>query len=274
MAGLKYAFVYYQGPVGVFTRSKITSEFTAPRDLQIGDIDGDGRPDLVIGGHARGGQDTSTVAWYHNPGGGIDGNGQPWAMEVLDGETAGASAVSLADMDGNGHLDVVAAFFDAKELRTFLNEGAGSFSTPQPAKAIIGGVGWAIAVLAVDVTGDGGPDTIYASVSDRYDACLACMSPPSSSLYFWYKSQCSSMVALNQATQPIRSIIPHSLGSPPAFQSPDRARSLRPSSQDNLLDAQQLRPCRHPTGVHGQRLRPHQPSVCQGFQARVHGLAA
>ena len=63
----------------------------------VGDLNGDGRPDLVLCG--RGGP----VVWYENP---------SWTRRTLSvetGTTGSSTGIALGDVDGNGSLDVVLA---------------------------------------------------------------------------------------------------------------------------------------------------------------------
>jgi hypothetical protein len=61
--------------------------------INVGDIDGDGRPDLVVGGDQY-------LLWYHNP---------DWAPNLIASgfKFAGGAMVVLRDMDGDGRLDVL-----------------------------------------------------------------------------------------------------------------------------------------------------------------------
>lgn len=59
---------------------------------EMGDIDADGNPDLVLGG----------VIWFRNPGPG----GGTWKRIVID--RMRAHDIELADLDGDGRIDVVA----------------------------------------------------------------------------------------------------------------------------------------------------------------------
>lgn len=59
----------------------------------IGDLDGDGRLDLIVGGHAGGG-----LVWYRNP---------DWHKQAISGENHFSTDHEVADIDRDGRNDVV-----------------------------------------------------------------------------------------------------------------------------------------------------------------------
>jgi hypothetical protein len=64
-----------------------------PWGKSVGDIDGDGRPDLIVGGHDGGG-----LVWYQSPG---------WRRHVIAAEGAFSTDHEVADIDGDGRNDLV-----------------------------------------------------------------------------------------------------------------------------------------------------------------------
>ena len=76
-------------------------------------------------------------------------------------DLAGEAGVALADVDGDGILDVLATSTSAKELDVRLGHGDGSFG-PVRVTPLDGG---ARAVAVADVNGDGWPDVAVATTS-------------------------------------------------------------------------------------------------------------
>lgn len=69
-----------------------------PNALAVGDIDGDGLDDVVVGGKVD-----HTISWYRSNGTAFIGQHKVISRDVLKPTT-----VSVADLDGDGDLDVVA----------------------------------------------------------------------------------------------------------------------------------------------------------------------
>jgi len=80
-------------------------------DVGAGDLDGDGRPDVVASGFER-------ILWYRNP---------DWTPSVIAEGAYGRGGKTLVrDMDGDGRLDIVTGAFDpAHEMIWFGNTPTG-----------------------------------------------------------------------------------------------------------------------------------------------------
>jgi hypothetical protein len=87
-----------------------------PTDIQckaIGDINGDGLPDLVVAG-TKGG-----IVWYENP---------KWTKHVIStGKGGWSCGLAVGDVNGDGHQDIVVSdWFGAKRVVWFENPGKGA----------------------------------------------------------------------------------------------------------------------------------------------------
>jgi uncharacterized protein (TIGR03437 family) len=130
----------FQAPVSVFTGS-----FPA---VGIGDINGDGKPDLVATSNVNGG--TAVVNWL--PG---TGNGNFLAPIAIATSPDQDDAVLVQDFNGDGHADIVLAHPNT-DVTFFAGNGDGTFSAETHLLA-----GEQPAFLAsADLNGDGKPDLV------------------------------------------------------------------------------------------------------------------
>ncbi|HEX6130210.1 MAG TPA: VCBS repeat-containing protein, partial [Actinomycetota bacterium] len=121
------------------------------RAAVIGDVNGDARPDLIVGTDAGGN------FLYLN-----DGDGDPYdslpAIRIA-AESDATRALALGDVDGDGDVDlVVAVDGTANPNRIYLNDGFGIFTLVSSPAAALGNGGSSIALG--DVDGDGDLDAV------------------------------------------------------------------------------------------------------------------
>ncbi len=128
-------------------------------DVRAGDLDEDGDQDLAVAafGHVAAG----SIGWLEQQAAG------DFVYRELE-EVAGASHVPVVDIDGDGHLDVVALVSQASErIDAFLGRGDGTFvkrtlyRAPTP---LFGSSG----IAPADLDGDGDLDLLYSN-GDAFD---------------------------------------------------------------------------------------------------------
>lgn len=118
----------------------------------VGDIDGDGRADLVYS--LRSSSSTGSLAWRLQR-----ADGSLGAAQTLPAPPA-PSALKLADLDGDGRLDVVLGF-DGTGLLAVYRQGAGGLLAPYEPYEVPQDVFLMPGELTVgDVSGDGRPDLL------------------------------------------------------------------------------------------------------------------
>ena len=120
------------------TLKVISTSVLSAKDVTAADIDGDGDLDALSAASGDG-----TIAWYANQ----DGAGSFGPAIAISSAVTSASAVLVADIDGDGDADVIAggAADGPNALVWFENtDGAGSFGPPNP----ISGAGTTSVVLA------------------------------------------------------------------------------------------------------------------------------
>ncbi len=153
-----YAAVYLNQGGGTFApeaRYPVGNSSTSGNvnvKVAIGDLDGNGRPDLVV----TDGFDAS-VGMLLNAGSGAFAPERPIAPLTGIGPY-----LALADLDRNGRLDVVTANFTggAMGVSVVLNQGGATFSAPASYATATGAFIEALAVA--DIDGDGLPDIAVA----------------------------------------------------------------------------------------------------------------
>src|SRR5262245_2685654 len=158
--------VYHNDGAGALHEAqRIPFEFTALRGLRTiagGDLDDDGAADLILVQRDAG---ASTYALFilHNR-----GDGTFAAPRLLDeyhacatGKSdlllAGTDFITLADANGDGRLDILAA--SDINLRIYLNDGAGGFGPPSFAPI----VDPCVAIVPADLDQDGDIDLLMTA---------------------------------------------------------------------------------------------------------------
>ena len=132
---------------GHFTKSPENIGQGENIDVAVGDIDNDGKADLVIAKGAWGKTPKGIEVWHN------EGNGHFVRRQCLG--TNDVYGVAMADLNGNGYVDIVAVCGPDQPNQIFLNNGKGFFVD---AKVDIGKGGNKVAIA--DLNHDNLPDLL------------------------------------------------------------------------------------------------------------------
>ncbi|MCP4045604.1 MAG: DUF4347 domain-containing protein, partial [Gammaproteobacteria bacterium] len=137
-----------------FSSNTISTDADGARDVQVADVDGDGDMDVLSASSNDG-----EIAWYEN-----DGSENFTAHTITTISTASESAYSVhvADLDGDGDMDVFSASYADDEIAWYENDGSENFTT----HVIDSGTtaNGATSVNVADLDGDGDLDVLSSSL--------------------------------------------------------------------------------------------------------------
>jgi hypothetical protein len=125
-----------------------------PFSVAIGDLNGDGKPDLVTANYREYSSAGNTVSVLLG-----DGNGAFGAKtDFVTG--SGPTSVAIADLNGDGHPDLAAANSYSNTVSVLLGDGTGALGV----KTDFVGGGSPFSVAIGDLNGDGSPDLAVANM--------------------------------------------------------------------------------------------------------------
>jgi hypothetical protein len=148
------AFVWLQQTDGLLVLDQTPGlGDVAARDVAIGDIDGDGRPDLIVALRAQDAITANIAIFLQQP----DGRFAP-PRYLSTGTNYGIWGVAVGDFNGDGRLDIAGTTSANKPapLLVFLQTADGSF----PAATALPTMDGAYGVMAGDINGDGRMDLV------------------------------------------------------------------------------------------------------------------
>lgn len=143
--------LYENAGGGVFrTQETLTTESDGAFRMGAGDLDGDGLVDLVVSAWYD-----NSVSWYRRTASGDYESGRVIRAQRADG-------LDIADMDGDGDLDVALA---DDQIVWYANDGAGDFGAPQ----LLDQFGRnPLKLIARDLEGDGDTDVLVVKQNSPY----------------------------------------------------------------------------------------------------------
>jgi hypothetical protein len=103
------------------TRNVLDDSLVDGHALACGDLSGLGRDQIVAGWRAMNRPGVKVGIKLFTP---LDAEGKQWKQTLVDDNTMACEDLCLADLDGNGKLDIVAAGRATKNLKVYFNQGA------------------------------------------------------------------------------------------------------------------------------------------------------
>ena len=149
----------------------------SPRSVDLGDVNGDGRLDLVTANYN---QDNVTVLLGAGTGGFTKAPGSPFAV----GATTPTSVV-LADVNGDGRLDLATANEYSHTVSVLLGDGTAGFTAATGSPfATAGTNSFPGSVVSGDVNGDGRVDLVTTNFNRDNVSVLLAQRPVASTVSF------------------------------------------------------------------------------------------
>ncbi|MDA9628624.1 FG-GAP-like repeat-containing protein, partial [Flavobacteriaceae bacterium] len=146
-----------------FTAANISTSAENVQSVFAADMDGDGDMDIVSPDNDI---NDESVVWYENN----NGDGSSWtATDIARGLVGNVTAVFGADMDGDGHMDILAAANPTHRVLLLKNNGAAdpSWTLTEIALGGIGQIPYGLkTIFAADMDGDGDMDALSGSAGD------------------------------------------------------------------------------------------------------------
>lgn len=147
---------------------------TSPDSVNFADINGDGKPDLIV---ANSNDNTLSVLLNTS----YFGSAPYFAMQQTFATGAAPYSISAADLNGDGKPDLIVANFGAGSVSVLLNTTAPGASTSSFAAQQTFATGSGpISTTTADVNGDGRPDLVVVNFNSQNVSVLINNTPPGS----------------------------------------------------------------------------------------------
>lgn len=139
---------------GPGNRRVISNSVSIAQCAAVGDLNGDGWPDVVVGGVA-----TTTVRWHAHNGSAVSPVIGSTANTVTAGVN-GAFGLAVRDMNSDGWLDIVIIAAGGNKVVWCENLGAGNFGAASSNQKLIGSLAVPISMEATDLDQNGTVDVV------------------------------------------------------------------------------------------------------------------
>ncbi|MGH9868011.1 MAG: FG-GAP-like repeat-containing protein [Candidatus Polarisedimenticolia bacterium] len=136
--------------------SVINNTVLRPYFLSLADVDADGDLDVLSASYLD-----DRIAWHQNSGGSSPG----WNTRTITTNANGTEAMNVADIDGDGDVDALAASYDGDTVAWYENEGGAPLTWVEHMVDTAADGAWGI--TAADLDGDGDPDMVVSSHLDN-----------------------------------------------------------------------------------------------------------
>lgn len=171
---------------GGYTTVQVGTDLGYGQAASIADVNGDGKPDLILSYQGGSSGDPSGVAIYFN-----NGTSNPFDNVTPVRLLAGLSVqtITVADLNGDSKPDLVVSVSDPSgtqnDLYVFLNTGSTSapFTSPQSLQWDNDLGGGCLGVAVGDVNGDGLPDLAFSCEAPVLSSSTAPANPAVGAIY-------------------------------------------------------------------------------------------